>query len=450
MSIVVKFPQEKLEVKENKLYRNHTVSTDTKDVKVYKNLKDGRFILPFSLANLKYKKYILKENKSEPIEFHQPETFDGKLRTLQEDVCKQAIGYLNETGSVIISSEPGFGKTIISVKTTCMINLPTVIFMKQTILMDQWIESFKTFAPSKKVCKISSFKDIEKNDSDVWIINPILLKKISFEESEKIFSRIKFVVVDELHQIISKVLHRALFRIQPKYFLGLSATPYRPSSDPFQPVIEWFFGKNIIGTNLYRKHTVYCVNTNFRPNVKYQKFNHSLDWNSVLTSQAESEKRNELIVSSVCKFPERNWIILVKRVNHATLLKNLFEKQGKVCETITGTKNKFDKSCKILIGTTSKIGVGFDHKPIDALCVAADIVGYFEQFLGRCMRKKDVEPVILDFVDNLPSLRKHFESRIEKYKKCGGSVLTFENNETEKPEDLRKCQMKIPKRRVSK
>jgi superfamily II DNA or RNA helicase len=227
-----------------------------------------------------------------------------------------------------------------------------------------------------------------------------------------------------MHQIVSKVLLRSFFKIQPDYIIGLSATPRRPKNDPYQKAISWFFGNVVVGKELFKKHTVYSVETNFTPNeIKYTP--KGVDWTHILRSQAQDNNRNTLIADIVMRFPNRIWLILVKLVEHATRLKAIFNSHNIVCETLTGSKTEFDRDCKILIGTTSKIGVGFDHAPIDALFVAADVVEYFEQFLGRCMRKVDNDPIVFDLDDTYSILHRHFEGRLKKYKKHGGII--FEN-----------------------
>lgn len=352
--------------------------------------------------------------------------FTGTLRPHQQKVRDAAIKSLDETGSIVISAEPGFGKTITSIEVICTINVPTVIFVKQAMIMDQWRDAIAKYAPSKKVAKITSNKAVDPN-ADIYLINPIILKKPINETRFLLsdFEHIKLVVVDELHQIVTKVLHRAFFKFQPDYLVGLSATPYRPKMDPFEPAIAWFFGSRVEGSKLFRKHTVYCVKTGFRPETRIQPRTGKLDWSSVLTSQAEDVKRNQIIVDVVRRFPERTWLILVKRVEHARTLQALFGKAGVDSETIVGASREFDKSGKILIGTTPKIGVGFDHAPIDALCMAADVLEYFEQFLGRCMRRQDVEPIVIDFEDNFNPLLKHLKSRVQKYREHGGEVNTL-------------------------
>lgn len=435
-----------------------TIACDNEDVDVFSVVKEpsGRYVLlPFSFARSFTPPPDDLSGALAALTLDGSSDFTGTLRPQQQQVRDAAMRSLNETGSVVISAEPGFGKTITSIEMLCAINVPTVILVKQAMIMDQWKEAIAKYAPSKKVAKITSNKAMDL-DADIYLMNPIILKKplneTRFLASD--FEHIKLVVVDELHQIVTKVLHRAFFKFQPDYLVGLSATPYRPKMDPFEPAIAWFFGSRVVGSKLFRKHTVYCVKTGFIPETRAQPHTGKLDWSSVLTSQAEDAKRNQIIVDAVRRFPERTWLILVKRVQHAKTLQDLLSKEGVESATIFGSSREFDKSAKILIGTTPKIGVGFDHTPIDALCMAADVLEYFEQFLGRCMRRQDVEPIVLDFKDKFNPLLKHLESRVQKYKEHGGEVnmLSLKTNEVEEHEPLKvkpkaKTTIKLPRRR---
>ena len=90
-----------------------------------------------------------------------------------------------------------------------------------------------------------------------------------------------------------------------------------------------------------------------------------------------------------------------------------------------GSNQEFDKKARILIGTISKIGTGFDHPSLDALMLAADVEEYFIQFLGRCMRTKEVEPIVFDLVDNYTVLKKHFNTRRSVYQEHGGIIKLY-------------------------
>jgi superfamily II DNA or RNA helicase len=347
--------------------------------------------------------------------------FVGALRPAQIDASKRCKEILSKDGCVILAAQPGFGKTITAIEMLCWANLKTVIFVKQTMIVRQWIEALKIHAPTKIVQHVRN-KKID-HQADVYIVNPVLLKPQQIPEKQFAdFKDVKFLIVDELHQIVSGVLSKAFFRVQPDYLLGLSATPRRPKDDPFQIAIDWFFGSNIVGEALYHKHEVSILKSGFTPReIKYTGF--KIDWNHILTAQSEDAKRNELIVDTVKSRNERVWLILVKRVSHAETLQRMFAEKNIQCETLTGSKSTFDKSCRILIGTTSKIGVGFDHAPINALFVAADIVEYFEQFLGRCMRIPNQIPVVYDIEDEFSILKRHAKVRLTAYLKHGGQIV---------------------------
>lgn len=376
--------------------------------------------------------------------------FLGKLRTEQEEVRNEAYQNLQETGSTIISAKPGFGKTIVSIELICAFNVPTLILIKQTTVTKQWIESILKYAPTKRVTKLSSKKF--EPCYDIYIANPVLFKEDNntffFHRNRlEVLQKIKFLVVDELHQVVSKKNHKSFFKVSPDYFLGLSATPYRPENDPMAKSVSLFFGEKIVKTPFFKKHTVYIVKTGFSPRFKLNVFTKQLDWNHVLASQATNASRNRKIVECLTRFPDRIWLVLVKRVEHAKILNEMLKKLGLQSSVLTGTTKDFDKNTKILIGTTCKIGTGFDHSPINSLVVASDCVEYFEQFLGRCMRTPSVEPIVIDFEDSFKPLANHLAIRITKYKACGGNII-YEN--TSSPEDNQKANIVIPGRLVVK
>jgi len=389
------------------------------------DIKENVFI-PFNFA---HRNFVL-DRPTEPFPFGPSasviSSFNGQLRPKQVVARDECLKLLEKERCVILAAQPGFGKTITSIDIMCRMNQKTVIFVKQLLITNQWIAALETYAPSKVVQHVKSGKKINKN-ADVYILNPLLLKPHqTLEKKLKAlqrheFEHVKLLIVDELHQVVSNVLLRAFFKVQPDYLIGLSATPRRPSNDPFKKAIDWFFGSNTVGDQLLHKHEVYMIKTSFTPDeIKYN--GSSVDWNHILTTQSEDEDRNNTIVDIVISRPDRVWLILVKRVLHAEKLKTLLERKNKICETLTGSKTSFDKQCKILIGTTSKIGVGFDHSPINALFVAADVVEYFEQFLGRCMRVPNQVPVVYDMEDSFSILKRHAKIRLNTYLKHGGEI----------------------------
>lgn len=371
-------------------------------------MNDEYIDIPFAFAQTEF----LLDDAEEPLSI--PTVFKGSLRHEQHLVQTQVLTGLDKTFSFIISSKPGFGKTITAISIACKLGLKTVIVVNKLILINQWIDSISKFTKPNNVQYITSSTKYLNEDVQFYIVNAINVPKKSF------WSTIKFVIVDELHQIITPKLSQSILTFHPKYILGLSATPYR--FDEYDIAIEWFFGKDKVGQDLNTFHTVSIIDTNWHPSsIKYTR--KGMDWNDILNQQSENKDRNHIITSNIVQYPNNTWLILVKRVAHALELQKIFKDvYGLQSATLVGNTITFDKNVKILIGTTSKIGVGFDHASIDALCVAADVKNYFVQFLGRCMRREDSNPIVLDFKDNFGPLRKHLEERISEYKSSGGII----------------------------
>ena len=335
--------------------------------------------------------------------------FSGELRPAQSEVASEMLKALEDKRCGIISCYPGFGKTITAIYIACKLGMKTLIVINRLVLVEQWVKSIQQFSPH--TVQYLEAKTIPDADARFYVINEINLRKHHIEN-------IGLLIIDELHQIMTKTLSKNILSVQPKCVLGLSATPYR--FDDYDKVIRWFFGTSVSARKLEHPHNVYTVKSGFVPEVKYLGM--KLDWNTVLQSQAEDDRRNELIVDTLLRFPDRVWLVLVKRVSHANNLIEIMKARDIKCETLMRTKVSFDKSAKVLIGTTSKIGVGFDHAAIDALFIAADVKNYFIQFLGRCMRRKNVIPVVVDIIDDFGPLKTHFNERVKTYKSHGGSV----------------------------
>lgn len=377
---------------------------------------DGKNVnVPFAFAYEEFDKPPRKEGK-----ILSSMNFTGALRKEQTSVAKQTISRLtSKVPCSVIAYPPGFGKTITAIYIACQMRMKTLVVINRVILVQQWVNSIKMFAKETVVQFLKPKGKINPRAHFV-IVNAQNIGKFN----RSTFSDIGLLIVDELHQMITKRYSELLLGITPSCLLGLSATPYR--FDDYNRAIGWFFGKHVLKKSLSKTHNVSIVHSNFYPTIKYT-LDGRIDWNAVLVSQSEDEPRNKMIVDTVMKWPTRKWLILVKRVNHVNLLKELFNNAGVPVETLMQKQLTFDKTVNILIGTTSKIGVGFDHADIDSLVVAADVKNYFIQFLGRCMRRPNCVPLVVDIADNFCSvLKRHFDERIKVYEDHGGVITRLE------------------------
>jgi hypothetical protein len=116
--------------------------------------------------------------------------------------------------------------------------------------------------------------------------------------------------------------------------------------------------------------------------------------------------------------------VLCKRVDHVRILRDKLRERGENVCTLVGNEQTYDKDARILIGTYSKCGVGFDHVKLDSLFLCSDIVD-FEQIHGRVFRKKGTIPLFIDLVDKFPTLKSHWYERKKLYEEMGGDIESY-------------------------
>jgi superfamily II DNA or RNA helicase len=344
--------------------------------------------------------------------------FSGSLRSMQKEIKDEAITNLNTYGATLISCYPGFGKTILSIYIASKIGLQTIIIVNRVVLMKQWKEAIENFCGANAKVFICDSKKQYVPNCDFYICNAINVKKIE----EECLKTIGTVIVDEAHLIMSSVLSQSLRFLFPKYLIGLSATPYR--TDGFNILLDHYFTENKIIRKMHQPHLVYKINTTFTPEIEYDR-NGNLNWGKIIEAQSLNEDRNNLIIKIIQQFKDRTFLILTKRVEGANILLEKLKIINESVDTFIESKTEFDRHCRILIGTTSKVGVGFDHDKLDALILASDLEEYFIQYLGRVFRRHDTTPVVFDLVDNNPILKRHFATRKSTYMEAGGTISTF-------------------------
>lgn len=356
--------------------------------------------------------------------------FKGTLRKNQKVIRKEAINHLNKRGSIIISAYPGFGKTVTAINLVNKIGLKSIILVNKVVLMKQWVEAAKSFTNLRddQIIKLSpptksqreNVSKLTKWKNKLLHASLIVVNALNVPKMEGMFSDVGTVIVDECHQLMSKRMSEALLYLHPRYLIGLSATPYR--IDGLDALLDLYFSKERLTRKLMKSHTVYEVTTGFKPLSELTEQGR-LNWNVLLNSQSDDEKRNRMIIDTAKKLKDRVILILTKRVSQAEHLKITMKKEGVEVDGLYGSSSTFDETCRVLVGTSSKIGVGFDHKRLDCLILASDVKEYFIQFLGRVFRSPKTEPIIIDFVDSHPVLKRHFRTRKKVYIKHGGKII---------------------------
>jgi superfamily II DNA or RNA helicase len=379
-------------------------------------------VLPFSYYFQNLESLPRIESECESREFD----FVGNLLPRQNEVKKEVIEILNRTGSVVLSLHTGFGKTVMAIYLASKVKLRTIILCHRTIIIDQWVQSIKKYIPTAKVCilgekltkKALKERDYDETNCDFLICNVVNVDK----RDREFYASFGLLIIDEIHTICTTSFSKSLLYIFPEYVIGLSATPFR--TDGMDRIIELFCGPEIVYRKLYIPFNVYKVNTNFKPNSE-TNISGTLDWNSVLEDQATNLERNTLIVNICRYFTSRNILVLVKRKEHAAILRNMLASKGEDVDVFTGDSKECNYNCRVLIATYSISGCGFDHPKLDLMIGAADVLENFTQYIGRIFRRDDVSAIYIDLIDEMSTIKKHSMERLKICKELGGEVKPF-------------------------
>jgi superfamily II DNA or RNA helicase len=300
------------------------------------------------------------------------------------------------------------------------IKLKTVILSHLVTISNQWYNSILKFTDSKRV-KILNSSDTYSDDIDIYIINPIILKKLDFP-----FEKIGFLIVDEAHSYLSPVISRSYFYFTPKYTLGLSASP-DCKKDGTGIMLTHVFGERIY-KKLYKEHDVYRLNTGFEPKIVLNEQGKT-DWNTVLDSQSTDIERNAKLVKVCTMFHDRNILILCKRKVQANMLLEALKEEKQDVDIYIASQKRANYDCRILICTYKKGGVGFDHPKLDMLVLASDVEMLIDQYIGRIFRgNTNKREIVVDLVDKNSILENHWNTRRTYYKKIGGQIKKFEEH----------------------
>ncbi len=351
-----------------------------------------------------------------------------KLRSTQDVLYPFIIEYhstgkycgfeLSGNGRFLLDDFTITHNTATSINIATKIKLKTLIILNRLLLIDQWETSILKFCPDAKIYIIKPKAAVIPLDYDFYIINAINVPKF---EREK-YTFIGLCIVDECHMIMSEVLSQCMWKIEPKYLLGLSATPYR--FDGLNAMIKAYFGEYKIMQEINREFTVYKVNTNLTIDYTYNRFG-KLDWTSLITTQSLHQERNQMIIDIVKKYKDRCFLLLTKRVEQGKILSKMLKDENIDHDCLFGLNKYIETKKKVLIGTTQKVGVGFDAAKLNTLVICNDIVNYYIQYIGRVMRSKDCDAWVFDLVDENSILKKHFAGRCKVYKEHGGNFEQF-------------------------
>lgn len=364
--------------------------------------------------------------------------FNGILKeSLEQHIAVQkSIDTLCDVGGGILSLPTGYGKTTCALAILSQLSVKTIIIVHKEFLMNQWIERIKQFLPDATIGIIRQNKCETNKDVTIAMLQTLCIK----EFDKGLFKNYGLTIIDEAHHICSRVFSKALFKINTKYILGLSATPDR--KDGLTQVLKWFLGDLIL--NIKRKN---------QSQVNIEKVDFNCDaYNSpvplnitgkvnlpgIISTLVTLEDRNSLIIKLIIDnlLINRKIILLSERRIHCEFfLKNVPTLPNKSYGLyIGGMKQdtlKQNEKCDLILATYSLAHEGLDIPSLDTLILATP-KGDVVQSCGRILREtvgKKHNPLIFDIVDSWGPLQNQFKKRKSFYNKSGFNLNSNINSE---------------------
>ena len=356
-------------------------------------------------------------------------TFNGSIRENQKEPIEKSLKTLKESGGGILVLPCGYGKTCISLYLVSQIKKKTLVICHKEFLLQQWKDRISSFLPEARIGIIQGQKfDIDDKDIIIGMLQSLSMKEYDLNA----FDSINFLIIDECHHISSKIFSKALRRINCHYNLGLSATPTR--SDGLMKVLKWNIGdifysvsnkddvklkrdvkiEQITINSSNKNHFQEILNYKQRPNVV-----------SMISNVISFEKRNNLITEKILKLvkDKRNILVLSERRAHLIDISKLLDDNNfkDWAFYLGGMKPqdlKMAEIAQVILGTYQMCSEGYDNSNLDTLIMITS-KGDIEQSVGRILRKKvyDIEPLVVDFVDNFSAFKNQGKKRETFYKK---------------------------------
>lgn len=366
--------------------------------------------------------------------------FTGRLsdKLRQNEAFAAGVKSFEEKGGGVLSLPPGYGKTVCALALSAQLKVRTMIVVHKEFLANQWRDRIQHFCPSATIGRVQGDTFDTEKDFVIAMIQTMCMR----EFDKKAFDSIGLLVVDEAHHIGAPAFSQFMFKICPRYTLGLTATPER--KDGLTRLLYWFLGPEFFKVERVNQGTTKVTTLNytdeaFKEAPPVTRFG-QLNMAGMINIVTELEARNDLIVQTAegALADGRRVLILSDRREHCFYLQNRLGSNAKLY--VGGMKEKdLEESAKspIVIATFQLAHEGLDIPALDTVILAtpkSDI----KQSIGRIMREtkgKVNDPLIYDIADSWSVFFAMYRKRLKVYKE-GGFEVSSEGTgvqDTEKP-----------------
>ena len=370
--------------------------------------------------------------------------FEKPLRDYQDKIIDVYMKHVSDgSGGGILEVPCGRGKTVMALKIISLIGQKTLIIVHKEFLLNQWIERIQEFLPQAKVGKIQGqIFDIEGKDIVLGMLQTLYEKEFTLAGQTIVnpFASFGLTIIDEVHRIGSEQFSKTLLRILTPYMLGISATVER--KDKLTKILYMFIGPKIY-TEKREDEDLVCVRAieYASPDPEFnelvQDYKGNTQYSSMITKLCAFGPRCDFIVRVIADLvkesPESQIMILA---HNRCLLKYFYEaithhQIAHVGYYVGGMKQKdlqTTENKQIVLATYAMAAEALDIKTLSTLIMATpktDII----QSVGRILRVRHENPIVVDIVDSHDIFRNQWKQRRAFYKKCNYRIRSIPSSQ---------------------
>jgi len=358
--------------------------------------------------------------------------FVKELRDYQKKIINVYTDYVNTPivnnsningNGAILEVFTGRGKTVMALDIISKISKKTLIIVHKEFLMNQWIERINEFLPSANIGKIqASVCDVKDKDIVIGMLQTLHSK--TFEDD--VFSQFGLTIIDEVHRIGSEQFSRALFKCITPYMLGISATVER--KDKLTDILYMFIGDRIYKDNERETDKVVVRSINYTSpdiefnNVEYD-FRGNPKYSTMISKLCNFGRRSSFIIQIIKDLLNENENKQIMLLAHnRNLLKYIHDSLKDTISIgyyVGGMKEKDLKETEtksVVLATYAMAAEALDIKTLSTLVMATPKTD-ITQSIGRILRVKGNNPLVIDIIDPHEPFQKQWLQRKRYYKK---------------------------------
>lgn len=330
----------------------------------------------------------------------------------QDEAIRLGVESLSTIGGGVLSLPCGWGKTLCALAIANHFKVRTMIVVHKEFLAQQWEERIRQFCPGSTIGRVQCDRLELDNDFVIAMIQSMSQREYTLGT----FDSVGMLIVDEAHHVCARAFSQFLFKVCPKYTLGLTATPER--KDGLTRLLYWFLGPQFLCIERGADN-VKVVPLHFHgpfPAVTVTRFG-KLSMPEMITDLTQVPERNHLICDQIRELlkTDRNILVLTDRREHAMYILDEFrETAGLYIGGLSDAQLEESAQKRLIVATFSLAQEGLDIPKLNTVLFVSP-KSDIKQAAGRILRGHGDHPIVYDVVDHWSVFHGMYKKRCSLY-----------------------------------